>query len=109
MAIYPCRIRKYRKTAHISQRELAFLIGLASQGVMSEIESGVKCPSLRTALACSATLRASLRDLFPRLSNQVERDVLARARKLNSELQEPENRTIAKASVAALIGRLAGA
>jgi transcriptional regulator with XRE-family HTH domain len=109
MAIYPCRIRKYRKAAHLSQRELASLIGLASQGVMSEIESGLKRPGLRIALACSAALDASLPDLFPRLSKQVEHDLLAHARELTADLERARNRHVARGTVAALISRLAGA
>jgi len=106
MAIYPCRIRKYRKAVHISQRELAFLVGLASQGVMSEIESGVKRPGTKTAVACTIALGASFRELFPELWERVEGDVLARARDLSADLEDARNRQAARVSVAALISRL---
>ena len=109
MAIYPCRLRKYRKSAHVSQRELAFLVGMRSQGVLSEIESGIKRPGTSTAISCELVFGVPMREVFPGLHTQVERDVLANARRLYAGLMEAGNRTDSTANLAALISRLGGA
>ena len=58
MAIHHSLLRKYRKSAHLSQRELARLIGLRSQGCMSEIEAGLKRPGLDAELASEVVFGA---------------------------------------------------
>ena len=103
-----CRLRKYRKSAHLTQREVATLVGYASQRAYSDVELGVKRPALGTALGCCILFNASLHDLFPGLAEFVERDVLARARKLNVDLAESSNRTAAASHVAGVVRRIGG-
>src|SRR4051794_27313694 len=102
MAIYHCRIRKYRKSAHLSQRELALLVGLLSQGTISDIEAGVKRPSSAVALSCEVVLGISTRELFPRMVRKAEADALRSARRLKARLEAGRGRLAAIASVAAL-------
>jgi len=109
MANHHCRLRKYRKSVHVSQRELASLIGLHSQGALSEIESGRKRPALEPALACAVTFGVPVEDLFPGLAAHVKQEVLARARRLHADLAPRKNRTAATVGLAALISRLGGA
>jgi transcriptional regulator with XRE-family HTH domain len=73
-------VRKYRKQAGISQAELAALIGVRSQSVVSDLERGAR-PSLRVALACEIFFAIPLRDLIPGLYAQIEHDVLRRVRR----------------------------
>ncbi len=108
MAIHHCRLRKYRKSAHVSQRELALLVGLRTQGVMSEIESGRKRPGVRVALGCAIVFDAPLRDLFPGLYAEIEREVFARANRLHGELAPNGDRPATTAYVGALLSRLGG-
>lgn len=108
MAIQPCRLRKFRKSAHVSQRELAFLVGLHSQGVMSEIEGGMKRPGVGVAIACEVAFGVSIAELFPALDAEVLRDVLANARTLHAELEPNQRRAATTAFLAALISRLGG-
>lgn len=98
------RVRKYRKTAQLSQRELAKLLGIRSQGAMSEIESGPACPALRTAIACEILFGVSTRELFPTLYREAESQLLAGASELRKTLHS--NRIIPRQHLAALINRL---
>lgn len=67
MAIRFTHLRKYRKCAHLSQRELAYLVGLSAQGTVSEIEAGLKHPSLTVEASCEVVFSAPLRELYPAL------------------------------------------
>lgn len=70
------------------------------------MELGLKRPALGTALACCILFKTSLPELFPGFAEFVERDVLARARKLHMELQENLNRETASSHIADIINRL---
>jgi transcriptional regulator with XRE-family HTH domain len=109
MATYHCRLRKYRKSAHVSQRELALLAGLQSQGAVSDIEAGRKRPNIETAFACATAFGVSVAELFPGLEGQARTVVLARARRLHTQLAGKPRRPTATAQIAALISRLSGA
>jgi transcriptional regulator with XRE-family HTH domain len=103
-----CRLRKFRKSAHLTQREVAMLVGYASQRAYSDVELGLKRPALGTALGCCILFNASLHDLFPDLAGFVGRDVLARARKLNVDLAKNSNREAAASNIADIISRIGG-
>ena len=109
MAIHHNLLRKYRKSTHLSQRELAHLVGLRSQGVMSEIEAGLKNPSLDAEVACELLFGSPFRELYPDLYAKAEQDVLAHARELHAKLAPRSNRSHTAAYLAALISRLGGA
>jgi len=109
MAIYPCRLRKYRKSAHLTQRELAILVGLGSQGALSGIEAGLKRPGTRIAISCELLFGVSMRELFPGLYSKFERDVLASAQRLHARLEIMEAHSATRANLAAHISRLGGA
>lgn len=100
MANLHCRIRKHRKTLRLSQRELALLVGLKSQGAVSEIEAGRKRPGLGVALACALLFDAALPELFPGLFEHATRALLSR-------LQDAQdNAGNAGASTGAALARL---
>jgi DNA-binding XRE family transcriptional regulator len=106
MAKHHCRLRKLRKTAKLSQRELAYLIGLKSQGVLSEIEAGLTRPSLAMAIASALVFDMPVEGVFPGMLSDAQRAVLARARNLLDEMGESGSRSSAGASVADIISRL---
>ena len=106
MAIYHCRIRKFRKSAHLSQRELALLVGLRSQGALSDIEAGRKHPSVVVAIRCEIVLGTPTRELFPRLYRKLECDALRAACRVQTRLLKQAGRSAAAAGVAALITRV---
>jgi transcriptional regulator with XRE-family HTH domain len=101
-----CRLRKFRKSAHLTQREVATLVGYASQRAYSDVELGLKRPALGTALGCCILFDASLLDLFPDLADFVGRDVLARARKLNEELAKHPDREAAASHITDVVDRI---
>ncbi len=97
------RLRKFRKTIGLTQREAATLVGYASQRAYSDLELGVKRPGLKTALACCALFKVSLAELFPELTEYVNRTLLARAREVHDELGSDANREIAASHLACVI------
>jgi len=101
------RVREYRKSALLAQRELAALIGFATQQACSELESGAKRPGLEVAFACAMALGVPLEDLFPHLALHIERELLARAHTLLDALRSDAGRSEAAPYVSALIKRLA--
>src|SRR4051794_1532201 len=96
------RLRKFRKTVLLTQREVATLVGYASQRAYSDMELGLKRPGLGTALACCVLFEASLAELFPDLAEYVERALLTRARDLEAELGADTSREAAVSHLAKL-------
>jgi len=109
MTTHHCRLRKHRKSAHISQRELALLAGLRSQGAVSDIEAGRKRPNIETAFACATVFGVPTGELFPGVEERARIDVMERARRLQTQLAGRSRRAAATRNVAALISRLGGA
>lgn len=104
MASYHSRIRKYRKIAHLSQRELCVLVGLRSQGDISELESGARRPGLSVALALAMVLNTTVADLFPQLNDGVTKKVL---RNTNLALTaKPGRRLAGRAHMSAVVKKL---
>lgn len=102
------RLRKHRKSAQLTQREAARLIGYTSQRAYSDMELGLKRPALGTALACCVLFKASLHELFPTLADSVERHAVACARKLHAELAKDSERENTALFLAEIIERLGG-
>jgi transcriptional regulator with XRE-family HTH domain len=100
------RLRKLRKVANLTQREVARLVGYASQRAYSDLELGLKRPALGTALACCLLFKSSLEDLFPTLAEGVGRDVVGRARKLLEELASDGKREMTATFIAQVVERL---
>jgi len=76
------RLRAYRKSAGLSQRELALLLGLRSQSTISQLELGKRRPSLATLIACERLFGAPAQDLFLSVTAGIEARLFARARHL---------------------------
>ncbi len=77
---YPCRLRAYRKSYGLSQRELAVLLGLRSQGLIAEYETGRKRPGIEALVACALIFDQPVAALFPRFHTRVTRNVRLRAK-----------------------------
>jgi len=106
MARHHCRLRKFRKTARLSQRELAFLIGLKSQGLLSEIEAGLKQPSFIVALASALVLGEAVSDVFPGVFARAQRLALSRAQELHAQTEPRGVRVDAASELRQIIERL---
>lgn len=57
------RVREFRANLGLTQDELAELVGVARQSIIS-IEKGRFLPTVETALRISAALKAPVEDLF---------------------------------------------
>jgi len=106
MATDLSRMRQYRKSAALAQRELAAIVGLGSQHAFSDVELGARRPGLDVAIACALALDVPVDQLFPQLVWPVEHDVLVRARKLHDAIVDDPARQSAAHYLAALISRL---
>jgi DNA-binding XRE family transcriptional regulator len=90
-------LRPLRRRWRLTQRELAFLIGIKSGTVISRIEGLDKAPRLAWAVACAVLFDTRALELFPGLFSEVYEGVLLRATELYYELQgNPSKTTRAK-------------
>ena len=78
----PNYLRASRKRLALSQHEAAFLAGLYRGSSVSRYEESDREPTLEKALALEVIFKQPMKELFPDLYREVERDVLARAKTL---------------------------
>jgi transcriptional regulator with XRE-family HTH domain len=79
-------LRYHRRRWGLTQRELAYLLGLKSDSAISRIERNVTQPSLTIALACQVLFDVSPLELFPGAFSQIEGAVAERAGELHERL-----------------------
>jgi len=94
-------LRSYRQHAHLSQEELAYLLGAATAAKVSRYESGNRIPSLETGLAYEAALGEPVAKLFHGRYEEIRELVEERRRKMRAEKERR------KAKVAAAIHSVA--
>ncbi len=75
-------VRTHRKRSGLSQRDLAFLLGLQSSQMISRYEKSIRTPSLKIIIAASLLFDAPPGDLFPGLAREVELLLISRAKTL---------------------------
>jgi DNA-binding XRE family transcriptional regulator len=80
-------LRSHRRRWGLTQRELAYLLGLKNASVVSRIELEGRHPKLPVALACHVVFGTPISELFPGLLTEIEDAVLRRAYKLYDRLQ----------------------
>jgi transcriptional regulator with XRE-family HTH domain len=86
-------LRSHRKRLALSQEDVAFLLGNKGGAKLSRYEHFTREPSLETALALEVVFQRSASELFGGRYQQIEQDVIARARLL-SERQTGRKRRI---------------
>lgn len=64
-------LRKFRKGAGLSQRDLARLLGWRGRARVADYEQFISLPSLRTAISYELIFGVPLRDLLPGLYAEV--------------------------------------
>ena len=79
-------LRAYRRRAGLTQRELAFLLGVKNHSPVSEIEKRHRAPMLRTALALEAIFGVPVGELFAGMREPIAREIEQRVNKLASDL-----------------------
>ena len=94
------RLRTYLRTLRrrwgLTQRELAFLIGLRRGDHISRVEQLKRLPSLTVAIACIIIFDSSPYILFPGLFEDIQESVLERATELYDELQGDPSKSARK-------------
>ena len=80
---YPNQLRRYRKKAGFTQRELAKLIGHKTTAHISRYESGAKLPSLLTALKICSALGTLVEVAFGDMNLPIMDEVERRKEKFN--------------------------
>jgi transcriptional regulator with XRE-family HTH domain len=68
-------LRAHRKRAGLTQREVAFLLGLKARGPVSELEKRRRVPLLRTAMTLEAIFGIPVSELFPGMRQAMNADV----------------------------------
>lgn len=80
-------LRTYRKRFGLSQKELAFLLGVKSGEKVSRYERFEQLPNLQTALAFQALFGVPVAELFAGIYEQAEQEVSKQARILMRKMQ----------------------
>jgi len=75
------QLRRYRMKRHLSQRQVADLIGHRQAGHVSAWEGGRRTPSLQSALKLSAAINCPVEVLFAPLFHTVREAVILRRKK----------------------------
>lgn len=76
---------KYRKRSALSQEDVAFLLGVRSGAKVCRYERFLREPGLQTALAFEVIFACPISELFPGLFAKAQKEVRARARKLEKK------------------------
>lgn len=80
-------LRTYRKRFGLSQKELAFLLGVKSGEKVSRYERFEQLPNLQTALALQALFGVPIAELFGGIYEQAEKETSKQARLLMGKMQ----------------------
>jgi transcriptional regulator with XRE-family HTH domain len=81
-------LRTYRKRFCLSQKEVAFLLGVKNGAKASRYERLQRVPLLETILAYEVIFKVPVRELFGGVFEKVNEDVIRRAKLLTRILQE---------------------
>lgn len=86
----PNYLRSFRQKGHLTQEEVAFLLGGRHGTTVQRHEESVRLPHFETALRYGAVFSADPRELFAGLFEAVEAEVRARAATLLAQLGESD-------------------
>lgn len=78
-------IRSYRRKAHLSQEDVAFLLGGTSGTSVSRHERGRRAPTVQTALAYEVILGKPVGELYTRFLAALRQSIATRAEQLLSK------------------------
>ena len=91
----PNYLRTFRRRAHLSQADVARLLGGTSGTKIARHETGGRLPTLETALAYAAIYGVDVRDLFAGHYEDQLADVIAQAEILRQMLSEVDGDELA--------------
>lgn len=81
-------LRTFRKRCGLSQSDVAFLLGCEYGTKISRYERHARIPTTETLFALEAVFQAPARDLYAGLYEQVEQQVVNRAKLLKNQKDE---------------------
>jgi len=84
----PNYLLSLRKRFGLTQKETAFLLGVKSGAKVSRYERFQRVPNLKTALAFQALFGVPVAELFAGVFEHVEKEASARARILESKMEQ---------------------
>lgn len=79
-------LRVQRRKWHLTQGELAFLLGYLDQSIIARLEREERSVTLDVARACKVIFGDEPREIFPMVFESVDEGVLARLRQLRERL-----------------------
>jgi transcriptional regulator with XRE-family HTH domain len=85
-------LRSYRRHAHLTQGNLAYLLGASTGVKVSRYESGKRTPSLETGLAYEAALGVPVCTLFRGRCEEIAEKVAERRRRLEAQQERRRQR-----------------
>ena len=106
MSSLPNYLRTHRKSAALSQEEVAFLLGTKgmNKGIkVSRDEHSARTPTLEEALAYEAIYGRPIRELFAGVYEEVEREVIGNAKMLAHRVVEVNPK--AQQAIAEIVSR----
>jgi transcriptional regulator with XRE-family HTH domain len=91
-------LRTYRRRWHLTQEELAFLIGYEAESIISRFEREERTITLAVASACQTIFGVEPKELFPALVESVDEAVVQRMHELRERLVQSKvsQKTLAK-------------
>jgi transcriptional regulator with XRE-family HTH domain len=89
-------IRTHRRKWALTQKELAFLLGRKSSTHVSKLEQAKRTPTVDIIIACEIIFGMSSGQLLPKLYEEVEGDVMARAAELYEKIDGKKSRAAAR-------------
>ncbi|WP_339632755.1 helix-turn-helix transcriptional regulator [uncultured Sneathiella sp.] len=77
----PCYLKTYRKRAGLTQKELAHLLGISDDTVISKLEHRRRKPSLKIVIGCQLLFGEKAENIFPDALSEIKADVRKRIRR----------------------------
>ena len=78
----------FRRSAGLTQKEVAYLLGVPHPSQISRMERSVRDPNLQTLLAYELLFRTPARRLFAGVQEEVDKRTTGRAKRLLSRLNK---------------------
>ena len=90
-------LKTYRKRSHLTQHEMAFLLGDKSAAKISRYENIVRSPKLKALLSYSIVFGISITEIFAEESREISKATRERAQSLLDKFSEkPSNPIMAR-------------
>jgi DNA-binding XRE family transcriptional regulator len=86
-------LRRLRRRAGMTQKDLAFLLNCQSAATVCQYETQKRIPDLRTALSYQIIFGVRIEEIFPDLLRSVERDVAELARRSGKDYRGHDAQT----------------